>query len=302
MKRIFFSAMIIFSLCCGIYPQVARSAYNGIVNTNSLRVRDDANLGGNIIGRLDRQTPVMVFERSNDRMFFEGYDSYWLKIKASDIEGWVYGAYVNLFDGQYESLPVLTELRAKTAPDLNYSQDGPIDELALKEKKTITQQAERFKDCSVREFHSLIVDAVKNAQSLRSFFLNTVEIGMIERDVFFLLASSSLCDYIQSSFTDNIRIGKLVVHNDMSATFLISGFKKKARFTGIQIKTIAVNIIKLGNSDFTPLAGKTIIDNIVISPYPATVFGYDTDLFASLTSPSSYFIRQSDLLERIVSR
>jgi hypothetical protein len=81
---------------------------NAIVNDNAVRIRDQPTLEGKIIVQLNQGMSVTVLGRSQERMFLEGYDSYWLRIKKDDIEGWVYGAYIDLLDTQYESLLVLS--------------------------------------------------------------------------------------------------------------------------------------------------------------------------------------------------
>jgi hypothetical protein len=37
-------------------------------------------------------------------MPYEGKDLYWFKIKRDDLNGWVYGAYIDLFDVQYKDI------------------------------------------------------------------------------------------------------------------------------------------------------------------------------------------------------
>jgi hypothetical protein len=70
-----------------------------------VRIREQPSFEGTVVGQLNKGMPVTVFGRSKERMFLEGHDSYWLKIKTDNIDGWVYGAYIDLIDTQYDVLP-----------------------------------------------------------------------------------------------------------------------------------------------------------------------------------------------------
>jgi hypothetical protein len=85
-----------------------KKGYNVIVNDNAVRVRDQPSLEGAIVGQLNQGMTVTVFGRSQERMFWEGYDSYWLKIRKDTIDGWAYWAYINLLNTQYDLLPILS--------------------------------------------------------------------------------------------------------------------------------------------------------------------------------------------------
>jgi hypothetical protein len=83
-----------------------KEGYTGTVNDNAVRIRDRPSLEGNVVGKYNKGRMVTVLGRSKERMFLEGYDSYWLKIIKDDyIDGWVYGAYIDLIDTQYDLLP-----------------------------------------------------------------------------------------------------------------------------------------------------------------------------------------------------
>jgi hypothetical protein len=78
----------------------------GTVNDITVRVRNRPLLNATIVGQLDKGMTVPVIGRSQNR--FGSQDSFWLKIRNDNIEGWVYGAYIdiNLTNDQYDLLPV----------------------------------------------------------------------------------------------------------------------------------------------------------------------------------------------------
>ena len=82
--------------------------YYAIVNANAVRIRDQPSLEGIIIGHLNSGMAVNVLGRTQNRMSLEGNNTYWLKININDVDGWAYGAYIDLHDTQYDSLPILT--------------------------------------------------------------------------------------------------------------------------------------------------------------------------------------------------
>jgi hypothetical protein len=302
-KRLFFPFTFLF-FSVVLYPQTNFEYYNGIVNDNSVRIRNRPSLEGGIIGRLDQRMSVTVLGRSQDRMFLEGYDSYWLKIKKDNVEGWTYGAYINLTNSRYDTLPIVSYNKFNVKVDLNYSRDLPDDDLKQKEKEAIKLQSDRFYSCSIQEFYDSIVNEFRQQKSLRPFFLNTSMIGYTERDVFFYLSSSTLCEYIQASYSDNISISPLNIHDKNSATFMISGFKKISGFSGPRITAIAINIKKIESNSFAPLNGKTVVDFVILTPNTAELdFGGDSDKFYNfLTSSSSIqiYLRYSPILRMIL--
>jgi hypothetical protein len=90
------------------YPASAENSFLATVNDNAVRIREYPSLEGNIIGQLNRGMTATVIGRSQNRTPIEGNNSYWLKIRIDNIEGWAYGAYIDLNNAQYESLLVLS--------------------------------------------------------------------------------------------------------------------------------------------------------------------------------------------------
>ena len=263
---------------------------NGITNSNGVFIREDPSLDAAVIGRFEKGILFTVLGRSSDRMFLNGYDSFWLRVKTDDVEGWAYGAYVNLLNSQYETLPVLSDVKQMGIVDLNWSRKLPEHELIQKEREAIVLQSDRFMDISIKDFYDAIVSAFNQQKSLRPFFLNTQQAGIFETDSHFYISSSSLSDYIQASYVDNITIGPLITTREKSASFVINGFKKKSTITGIKIGAIAVNIRRINSTSFIPLEGKTVIDRIGFSPESAEDFiersWGDADRFNAVTADS----------------
>jgi len=245
---------------------------NGITNNDGVGIFESPSFDASVIKQLDRGILVAVLGRSRDRMFFDGHDSFWLRVKVNGFEGWSYGAYVNLLNSQYESLSVLSETRQISNVYLNWPRNLPKHELIQKEREAINLQTSRFMDVSIQEFYEAIVRAFNLQQSLRPFFLNTQEVGIYETGTSFFLSSSSLSDFIQAGYIDNITISPLMTIGEESASFVINGFKKMSTFIGIEIGAVVVNIKRIDNTSFNPLNGKTVIDLIVVSPYSAEDF------------------------------
>jgi hypothetical protein len=276
--------------------------YYGVVNDNHVRVRNEAGINGKIISSINQGEEVSVLGRSKDRIYLDGFDSFWLKIKKNNIEGWSYGAYINLRNFQYESLPILDERETNVIPNLNYSRDLSRDELIDQERATLQQQNQRFFYSSIQEFYDNFAKVFYAKQNLRPFFLNSVVAGMSETDRFFVLSASSLCDFIQTNYSDALQISEYTIHNDNSATFWISGIKEMSNFIGIRFEAIIFNIILIRDSNIDFLEEKVIIDDIIISPVGLRHFGGNLEQYIRfMKSPSFYFVRRSEFLDSIVS-
>ena len=210
-----------------LYSQSNSVSYNAIVNDNAVRTRSEPSLDGTIVGRLDQGMRVKVYGRTQERMYLDGYNSYWLKISSDNTEGWAYGAFINLTDTQYTRLPVLSNKKQAGVINLNYSlQSMSGQDWIRKEKETLRLQSGRFAVCSIEDYYKSIVNAFNKQQSLRPFFMNTQMVGHSHRSLFFYFSSSSMCDYIQTSYSDNLSISPLYMNSETSGAFLIYGFKK----------------------------------------------------------------------------
>ena len=298
-----FIIFLILCLCFPLYSQTF-TTYIGNVNNSGVRVREEPSLDSAIVGQLEQGMTVTVLGRSQYRMYLDGFNSYWLRIRNNNVEGWAYGAYINLTNSQYESLPVLFRNNPTGVINLNFNRSLPILELRQIEKETISLQANRFIDTSVQEYYNAIVRAFDQQQSLRPFFLNTASIGFSDTANWIYRDASVLSDYIQSSYADNITIGQLNILSEFSGAFVINGFSKRSTMTGIQPGSITINIKIIENADFTPLNGKTIIDYIVINPYSLDAFisrnWGDAERFYSISTNLPIFSRNSPWLQMIL--
>jgi hypothetical protein len=304
MKKLFLLLLILSSSLLA-FSQNTAIKYHGIVNENSVRVRESAGLTGNIIGKLNRGDTVLVLGRSQERMYLDGFDSYWLKIATDTFEGWSYGAYVNLTDAQYSSLPVVSQGKILSDPDLNYTikwaDDEFFGEFLIKEREALKQQEKYFTSQTIRSFYDNIVKAFNNQQSLRPFFLNTFDCILEDTDRNFFAQSSFLCDYIQSSYIDNIQISKLYIDNDNSAIFYITGFTPPPGIFNLPIKSMKFNILRVEKTNSHLLEDKIVIDDMVLSPYTIADFNDNKELYENyLLSTSPYFSGASSLLQRVL--
>jgi hypothetical protein len=297
--------IITLSLGAVLYSQSIEKSYNGIVNDNAVRIRAEPSLDGTIVGRLDRGMAVKVYGRTRERMFLDGYNSYWLKISKDNSEGWAYGAFINLTDTQYTLLPILSNKKQEGVIDLNYTlQSMGRQAWIQREKETLALQSERFAVCGVEDYYKSIVNVFNKQQSLRPFFMNTQMVGHPFRSLFFYYSASDMCDYIQTSYSDNLSISPLYRNSETSGTFLIYGFKKMPQFQSVEIATMLINIKKIGVVNFTPLSGKTMIDYIVLNynseEEQKKEFSWVTDYYLEMVSAPAYKV-PSPLLQMFLN-
>ena len=300
MREAIIMIAIFISLNSLLNAQENYKTYNGVINDNIVGIRAEPFLDSSIIGYLNKGDSVKIYGRSFNRMYLNGNDSYWLRIQINKIEGWAYGAYINLTDFQYDSLPILSENDFIQQINLNYSRNLPLSDLMEMEKEMLTLQSNQFVITNIKDFYNSFVNLFNNNQSLRPFFPNTNEIGYTERSVFFYLSSSLLCDYIQTSYIDGIKISPLNIHNDDSAAFLIYGFRKNPVFTNVNITGLVINIKKIKDNNFKPFNNKVIIDWIILTPdiLESSVPG-SNEIHEYLTSMPILF-RKSNILYMIL--
>jgi hypothetical protein len=69
----------------------------GSLNDTEVRVRENANLEAPVLGKLSTGDKVDVMDRSGDKMKVGRMEDWWYKVRtAAGLEGWVYGAYLDL--------------------------------------------------------------------------------------------------------------------------------------------------------------------------------------------------------------
>jgi hypothetical protein len=70
---------------------------NGIINDNRVRIRSGSNLNSSILGHVGQGDKVKITEQTESRQKIDDMEAPWLKIITMEgVEGWVYGAYVDI--------------------------------------------------------------------------------------------------------------------------------------------------------------------------------------------------------------
>lgn len=92
--------LLALSVACGEKDQSAAPADipdTARVMTDDLRIRISPNTMAAEIGRLKRDSPVKILQRSKDRVKIGGNEAHWYQISTPDgLKGWVYGAYLDV--------------------------------------------------------------------------------------------------------------------------------------------------------------------------------------------------------------
>lgn len=72
---------------------------DGVLNDSNVRIRSEPNTSAKVLGALMKGDIVKVHDVTNDKMVIGDTEAYWYRIKTpGGVEGWVYGAYVDLTD------------------------------------------------------------------------------------------------------------------------------------------------------------------------------------------------------------
>lgn len=80
-----------------VQKRYAFPATNAVINSRHVRVREYPNLDAQTLGALDTGDLVAVVDRSSLKVTIVSTSTYWYKVKAaSGLEGWAYGAYIDL--------------------------------------------------------------------------------------------------------------------------------------------------------------------------------------------------------------
>jgi hypothetical protein len=71
----------------------------GVLNDDSVRIRAEPNLSGEIKGFVNRMDKVEILEIGRKKQRIEGMRSVWYRIiTAGNVEGWVFGAYIDIVE------------------------------------------------------------------------------------------------------------------------------------------------------------------------------------------------------------
>ena len=82
----------------------------GIANASGVRVRENANLQSETIGTLTAGEELEVVDRSGTKVSVGDRNEYWYRVRrgADGLDGWVYGAYIDVDRDQPEPVPTST--------------------------------------------------------------------------------------------------------------------------------------------------------------------------------------------------
>ena len=275
----------------------------GIINDDSVRIREIPGLKGIAVGKLNKNTSVIILGRTDKRDFISGNDSYWLHIRAGEEICWIYGAYVNIIDGNYQNLPVKASLYHGEFTDITNNDFSS-------EKNWLTRQLSILENNyhdynknsvnSVRKMYDAVKSNITEKQNIQPLFLSYMETGITETSRFSIMRSSYITDFLQENYVNDLVISPLYMHSEDTGFFWISGFTKKASFTGIEIEVLGFTIHNIKKSDLELLKGKVVIDDVIMSPYGQSMFPTEEALKNYLISP--YGLQESDLLRAIIDK
>jgi len=75
-------------------------ATRGVLNDSQVRVRENPSLQAGVLGTLSKADKVEVLDRSKIKTKIDKMNDYWYKVRAANgLEGWMYGAYIDLSEG-----------------------------------------------------------------------------------------------------------------------------------------------------------------------------------------------------------
>lgn len=278
-------------------------AITGIVNDDSVRIRETPGLNGTVLGKLNKNTSVIILGRTDKRDFISGNDSYWLHIRAGEEISWIYGAYVNIIDGNYQNLPVKASLSQGEFTDITNNDFSSEKNWLVRQLSILENYYHDYKKNninSVMQLYDVIKRNINEKKNIQPLFLSYIETGVVETSRFGVMRSSQITDFLQENYVNDLVISPLYMHSEDTGFFWISGFTKNASFTGIEIEVLGFSIHNIKKSDLELLKGKVVIDDIIISPYEKTIFPSDETLKNFLFS--AYRLQESDLLRAIIDK
>lgn len=278
-------------------------AITGIVNDDSVRIRETPGLNGKVLGKLNKNTSVIILGRTDKRDFISGNDSYWLHIRAGEEISWIYGAYVNIIDGNYQNLPVKASLSQGEFTDITNNDFSSEKNWLVRQLSILENYYHDYKKNninSVMQLYDVIKRNINEKKNIQPLFLSYIETGVVETSRFGVMRSSQITDFLQENYVNDLVISPLYMHSEDTGFFWISGFTKNASFTGIEIEVLGFSIHNIKKSDLELLKGKVVIDDIIISPYEKTIFPSDETLKNFLFS--AYRLQESDLLRAIIDK
>ncbi len=75
----------------------------GVVNYDHLRIRDHGSLDGKALLTIRKGDEVEVLNRAPDLVAIDDVQGYWYYVNYRGLRGWVFGAYLNLYDSKQKA-------------------------------------------------------------------------------------------------------------------------------------------------------------------------------------------------------
>jgi hypothetical protein len=88
----------------------ARSRW-GVVTSSHLRLRRQHTTGSPAVTTLWQGTVIEIISRDERKVVVEGEENYWYQVVYDGLQGWVFGAYLRLFEDENEARRVSRDLK-----------------------------------------------------------------------------------------------------------------------------------------------------------------------------------------------
>ena len=85
-------ALFLFFITYNINAQ--NQSFLFVNSPEGLRIRDKPDISANVIGRLNNLEKVLVIEKDTNTVEIDEINDIWIKIKSSNLTGWVFGGYL----------------------------------------------------------------------------------------------------------------------------------------------------------------------------------------------------------------
>ena len=83
----------------------------GVVDTNYLRLRADPTKSAEVLAGLTKGTVVKILSATEKKETVEDETDYWYRVSLEGLEGWVFGAYLEIAESQSRALEIAEELQ-----------------------------------------------------------------------------------------------------------------------------------------------------------------------------------------------
>ena len=83
----------------------------GVVDTNYLRLRADPTQTAEVLAGLTKGTVLKILSATEKKETVEDETDYWYRVSLEGLEGWVFGAYLEIVESQSRALEIAEELQ-----------------------------------------------------------------------------------------------------------------------------------------------------------------------------------------------